>query len=82
VPPRSTLEASTSSKEQIRDARTGAGLESLLQDLRFAARTVDQPGIGNPDRLAAGAPGLAAVGKRIAARRAASVNPIDALRAQ
>ena len=27
-------------KEQVRDARAGAGLESLLQDLRYAARTV------------------------------------------
>ena len=27
-------------KEQVRDARAGAGLESLFQDLRYAARTV------------------------------------------
>ena len=38
--PPSSWAGSTVVKEQVRDAKAGAGFESLLQDLRYAARTV------------------------------------------
>jgi hypothetical protein len=99
-------------KEQVRGVKAGAGVESLLQDLRYAARTVRRApivaltgvlslGIGiagnavvfmlygvqplDPVSFAGGAllfGTLALVASVIPARRAASVNPVEALRAQ